>query len=297
VDATLHGAGAGITYFLTKLACTTDDDRVGAAARQAARFVASSPHDGRFGFYTGYAGLVLAVQHAATSLDDADLERLADAAQPTAGGIEWPAWPDGRGPWQELFHGTAGIALVAAEIGRLDLAGAAGRRLVGLGLSADAGRWWRSRPDDHQPAPNIAHGTAGIAYALATLGERTGDGRDPYSLGCCSGPPGLGCLFLRLASLTGDDAWTEWALRCARAVRSSGLPTRLYPGFWDNVGQRWHNIEHTAADPVLPAQTGWMQGAAGIGASLLRAYRVLTDGTAGPWLPSWPFPAECTALG
>ena len=53
---------------------------------------------------------------------------------------------------------------------------------------------------------------------------------------------------------------------------------------------RWHNVEHTADPPKLPAQTGWMQGAAGIGAALLRGHRVLSGSGPGPWLPSWPFP-------
>lgn len=103
------------------------------------------------------------------------LDHLIDAAWPAGGGTEWPAWPGGRGPWHELYHGAAGIALVAAHLGRTEVAVAAGRRLVELGLAAPTGRCWRSRPDDHKPAPNIAHGTAGIAFALATIALATGD--------------------------------------------------------------------------------------------------------------------------
>ncbi len=44
-----------------------------------------------------------------------------------------------------------------------------------------------------------------------------------------------------------------------------------------------------AAQPELPAQAGWMQGAAGIGAARLRGHQVLTGSQASPWLPSWPF--------
>lgn len=222
-----------MTLVLSDLAYTTADDRFAKAARDAARFVSDSRDDGRFGLYSGYAGMVLAVWHAASVLDDADLRRrgavmldhLVDAARSTGCGIEWPARPCGRGPWQELYNGTAGIALVVARLGRPDIASAAGRRLVELALDAPTERWWRSRPDDHKPAPNIAHGTAGIAYTLATLAEATSDatfaaaaldgvaylcsiartddgicvhhheadGTDVYTLGFCSGPPGLGC--------------------------------------------------------------------------------------------------------
>jgi lantibiotic modifying enzyme len=377
-DATLYGAGAGVALFLASLAAATGDADTTAAARAAARFVARTPDGGRFGLYTGYSGMALAVDQAGLLLGDDGLrgqaarmmDRVASAARPAGVGVQWPPMPSGRGPWQELYHGTAGIALVAARLGRLDLAVSAGRRLAGLSQPAATGRWWRSRPDDMRPAPNIAHGTAGISYALATLaldaGEpafaaaaldgaayllsiaRTtdgtcavhhheGDGTGLYTLGWCSGPPGLGGLFVRLHQLTGDQSWLEWAARAARTVTASGLPQRRYPGFWDNVAQccgsagvadfflglhlvtgdpahldfacivlddivdravtddqgtRWHNIEHTATPPELPAQTGWMQGAAGIGAALLRGHQVLSGRDAGPWLPSWPFPGR-----
>jgi lantibiotic modifying enzyme len=372
----LYGGSAGIALFLADLARLTGDSGHGRAARDAERFTARTSHKDRFGLYSGLAGAALAVDDVATVLDDASLRieayamlaELAAAAQPAGAGVEWPAWPDGRGPWRDLFHGSAGIALALARLGRIDEAVAAGRRLTELSIPADSGRWWRSRPDDLRPAPNIAHGTVGIAYALASLASITGDagmraaavaggthllsiartdagtcavhhhepdGTDLYTLGFCSGPPGLACLFIRLSQLTCDPAWLEWAERAALAVSASGIPARPHPGFWDNVGQccgsagvadffigmhaltgrpddlefgcqmlddilgravvdetgmRWHNIEHTATPPELPAQTGWMQGAAGIGAALLRGHRVLTGAGAGPWLPTWPFP-------
>ena len=40
----------------------------------------------------------------------------------------------------------------------------------------------------------------------------------------------------------------------------------------------WSNVEHTAADPVLPPEPGWMQGTAGVAAALLRYARVRRDG-------------------
>jgi lantibiotic modifying enzyme len=382
-DATLYGAGAGITLFLADLARALDDADLAAAAGQAARFVAGTPDQGYFGLYTGYAGMTFAVRHAAAVLGDDSLrhqaagmlDHLAAAAVPVGDGLEWPAFPSGRGPWQELFHGTAGIALVAAGLGRLDTAVSAGCRLIELAQPAGTGRWWRSRPDDYKPAPNMAHGTAGIAYALGTLAQLTGeprfaaaaldgaayllsiartrdgscavhhhevDGTGLYSLGFCSWPAGLGCLFVRMHQLTGDSHWLGWAQRAARTITRSGLPARRYPGFWDNVGQCcgsagvadfflglhaltgepghlrfaltvlddildravadergmcWQNVEHTATPPALPAQTGWMQGAAGIGAALLRARQILTGSGAGPWLPSWPFPSAVASPG
>jgi hypothetical protein len=112
VDATLYGAGAGITLFLADLAGATADAEVAAVARDAARFVAGTSEEGYFGLYTGYAGMVFAVRHAASVLGDGDLahratgmlDHLAGAAQPAGDGLEWPAFPGGRGPWQDLYH-------------------------------------------------------------------------------------------------------------------------------------------------------------------------------------------------
>ena len=374
ISPSLYGSG-GVALLFADLAEATGDDLFCGLARQAAEFVATWPENGQDGLYTGFAGRILATARVA-QLPGAEIlnervsalvNRLVARAHRAGAGLEWPAWPNGRGPWWELYHGSAGIALVLDQMGEHDAAIAAGSRLVELAIPSRVGCWWRSRPDDARPAPNIAHGTAGVAYTLATLALSTrdagfaaaaldgaeyllsvarteggtcavhhheGDGRDLYTLGFCSGPPGLGCLFVRLHQLTDERRWLDWATRAARTVSGSGIPQRLYPGFWDNVGQccgsagvadfflgmfdetgeeeflsfalvvlddvleraqidetgtRWHNIEPTVTPPELPAQTGWMQGAAGVAASLLRAHRVLSSGEAGPWLPSWPF--------
>src|SRR5205085_4524956 len=44
---------------------------------------------------------------------------------------------------------------------------------------------------------------------------------------------------LRLASVdtVGGRSCEEWLARAAFSVRSSGLPARLRPGFWDNDGR------------------------------------------------------------
>lgn len=147
VDPTLYGAGAGVTLFLTDLASETGDGELAKASRDGAGSLAATPDEGRFGLYTGLAGMVFAVDHAAAVLDDRDLrcqaarmlDQLIDAGQPAGAGIEWPAWANGRGPWQELFHGSAGIALVAAGLGRLDAATGAGRPTLDSGPLGAAG--------------------------------------------------------------------------------------------------------------------------------------------------------------
>jgi lantibiotic modifying enzyme len=197
--------------------------------------------------------------------------------------------------------------------------------------------------------PNFSHGTAGVAYFLATLGAETGeqafidgatrgarylesiatptaddgrrifhndpDGRDLFYLSWCHGPAGTARLFHRLATVTGDRQWRDWVRRSANGIRKSGIPDQRTPGFWNNVGQccgsvgvaefflsyheqtkdpsalavareltkeitakatrdeqgaRWIHAEHRVQPANTGAQTGWMQGAAGIGAWYLR---------------------------
>jgi lantibiotic modifying enzyme len=195
--------------------------------------------------------------------------------------------------------------------------------------------------------PNFSHGTAGIAYFLATLYQETGkreflnaalagagylreianteneaclifhnepDGKELFYFGWCHGPVGTARLFYRLYQITGDRVWMEWVKKAARGIMNSGIPEKQTPGFWNNVSQccgsagvaefflslyevtreqeylsfskrvtaqllskavrdrsgiRWMQAEHRIKPELLVAQTGYMQGAAGIGMLLL----------------------------
>ena len=58
----------------------------------------------------------------------------------------------------------------------------AGRRLVEIGIAAapdGRGRRWELAPGFERTYPNFSHGTAGVAYFLATLHEAT---REPAFL-------------------------------------------------------------------------------------------------------------------
>lgn len=46
----------------------------------------------------------------------------------------------------------------------------------------------------------------------------------------------------------------------------------------DDTGARWRFVEHRNEDPLLPPGVGWMQGAAGIAATLFHASRVDPEG-------------------
>lgn len=131
--------------------------------------------------------------------------------------------------------------------------------------------------DDPTEMPNWSHGQAGVAAALALAGAQldrpawveaarrgaehlvsngdTSDGglavpryvphrvadEDPVAMGWCHGASGTSLLFAALDHARVPDvagaAPGEWRERCLRTVRTSGVPDRLRPGFWDNDGR------------------------------------------------------------
>ncbi len=236
-------------------------------------------------------------------------------------------WVDGLPDWHphvdhpaflpNFSHGLSGIgfALAAASgpLARpdlLDLAERAGQRLVRLGQRSD--------------------GTLAVPHSFPPA-----DRAVTVCYGWCHGPVGTLRLFELLDRLRPGRGWDGHAEAARQAVRRSGLPARLYPGFWDNLGQccgtagvgemaldryqrtgdepwlgwaadlaadvlarrtadgsgvRWSHTEHRASPPELEPGVGFMQGAAGIAAWLLRLARVLGDGQAAPvlWWPDRP---------
>lgn len=60
----------------------------------------------------------------------------------------------------------------------------------------------------------------------------------------------------------------------------------------DRSGMRWSNHEFRLPEPDLPPETTYMQGAAGIGSTLLRLHRHLAGD---PWTVRWPHAPDWTA--
>lgn len=180
------------------------------------------------------------------------------------------------GRWNDMFEllvGNAGIGLGAQWAGDVDLAVMAVTPYVATADRTPGGVNWPVRPSPPR-SHHIAHGTLGIVYALAAVGQVAArddlielalsaaadvvsrnevgpDGflvahSDPphrpelierYSLGWCNGPTGDAQVFRLLGSITGDTAWIDLGDRCWRTVTQSGIPDRIRPGFWDNNGR------------------------------------------------------------
>ncbi len=310
------------------------------------------------GLYTGLAGIGFALGESGRITQSPEYQqgarkvvrRLGELAIRTGRGIQWNDTTD-------IISGSAGTGLFLLYAARelknpaaLELATQAGRRLVELAQPENGGLKWAMDPTFPRLMPNFSHGTAGVAYFLASLYKETKqkefldaalggaryllsiaetegnvclimhndkEGRKLHYLSWCHGPAGTARLFYRLYETTGDKQWLEWVHKSARAILQSGIPEKQTPGFWNNVGQccgsagaaefmlslyqatgkkeyldfarratkqilaaatrdeetgglKWIHAEHRVRPADTAAQTGYMQGAAGIGMWLLR---------------------------
>jgi lantibiotic modifying enzyme len=282
-------------------------------------------------------------------------------------GVEWSASND-------IISGTAGVGLylLAASAAYKDstledFAVQAGRRLLKTAVPAQGGLMWFPGTTPGANYPNFSHGTAGVAYFLATLHQHTkdrafldgavagakyldavatrkpgaraifhvtGGGENRFYLSWCHGPVGTSRLFYRLHQITGDEKWTQWIDELTNWVVTSGAPEQQSAGYWNNISQccgnvgigqycidlaryhpapaataaaaplrdrvvantraratddanglRWVQAENRVSPEAVIAQTGFMQGAAGVGTFFLQL-DAFTRGE--KWGTPWP---------
>jgi lantibiotic modifying enzyme len=360
VNTTLYAGTPGPILFLLELYRETNDQQYLRSARAGAdALLASIAKEREAGLYEGIAGSgftlgeVYLVTQDRKYLDGAlqTVRWLQEHAQHVGAGVQWNDATD-------VIAGASGTGLyllwAAHKLnapGAVDLAAAAGNRLIERGERQNAGIKWMMDSKFPNEMPNFSHGTAGIAYFLADLYQQTHDekflhaaldgakylqsiadttgegcllyhdssapGKSLYYLSWCHGPAGTARLFYRLHQATNDPVWMEWVKKSARALVASGGPERVVtPGDWDNVGMccgvaaeaeffldlhrvthdatymelskkateyllrkasrdetgvRWVQAEHRVKPELRVAQTGYMQGASGIGIWLLHA--------------------------
>jgi lantibiotic modifying enzyme len=379
VDTGLYHGVSGIVLFFLELHRATGDETFLKDARAGADFLLKSiDGEKRCGLYDGLAGMGFVLQETfkATRQEAYSVgakrcvNLIRDRAKIVGLGVEWNSLTD-------IVAGSAGTALFLLYAAReqndsaaRDLAVAAGKRLIEVGRPASGGMKWAMSTTLSRLMPNFSHGTAGVAYFLASLYVETKDkafldaavagakylqsvaktdgegclvfhhepgGEDLYYLGWCHGPAGTARLFYRLYQATGDREWLSWFERCARSVLKSGIPEKRLPGFWNNVsvccgsagvaefcldvhivtgdrryltlaeqltedllrratrdekGTRWMQAEHRVKPDLLIAHTGLMQGAAGVGAWLVRLNRFSHGHRSHLVWPDSPFPAD-----
>jgi lantibiotic modifying enzyme len=359
VNPALYSGAPGVVLFLLELHHATGRPEYLADARAGADEVVAHLGDQReAGLYTGIAGSGFVLTEVYRATNDG---RYRDAARRVVRTLTDLARPVGKGAgWNDvtdIIGGSAGTGLFLLyaaehldEPAAVPLAARAADRLLELGVPDQGGLRWAMDPKFPRLMPNFSHGTAGIAYFLASVYQATRerrfldgalggakylqaiaktegdicliphhqpDGLDLYYLGWCHGPVGTARLWRKLAEVTHDDQWNAWVQKSARAVMTSGIPEKRTDGFWNNVSQccgttgvaqffldlygaghepaylefskkmtadllargtrddkglRWVQAENRVSPEQLVAQTGYMQGAAGMGMWLLRLH-------------------------
>lgn len=179
----LHGGTAGVGLFLAQLAAVTAEDAfhrtaVG-ALRHAVRRSQSTPPARRDGFHAGSPGVAWAAARAASLLRE---EELLASARTVLADASLRSGPD-RCP--DIVTGSAGsvLALLALadafdDRGLVADAATAGEELMRRATVSRRGWSW-AIPGRRYPHHlcGLAHGAAGIGWALAELFAATGDGR------------------------------------------------------------------------------------------------------------------------
>ncbi|MGW7298754.1 lanthionine synthetase LanC family protein [Streptomyces sp. NPDC054829] len=271
-DPMFYNGTAGIVPALLEGWRHFGDDTYADAALRAARGLAAAvPETPDSSLYFGLTGMALALRAVHDALGDPASGGAADRAMALVrsrfDGTRW-------GELFELMGGNAGIGLGALALGDLDLAVRAVEPYAEAAEPTGAGVRWAHRPGVEGRMHHISHGTLGIVPALAAIGAAAGradlvdlalagaadvvarneagpDGflvphSDPrhggertarHNYGWCHGPAGDAQVFRLLRDVLGDASWSALADRCLHTVVHSGLPARLYPGFWDNNGR------------------------------------------------------------
>jgi len=380
VQRDLYTGFPGVILFFIELHRATGDRAwLDLATKGADQLATSLPEtqggDEGAGLYSGLAGIAYTLQEADRARGEsryaaAIRKALGDimaGARDAGAGVEWNDSTDiisgGAGTGLYLLHASATLREPAAR----DVAIRAGRRLIEREFRSGDTSFWMASSSFPRNMPNFSHGTAGVAYFLATLASETrdksfadaavrgarylesiatptdGDGRrifhndpdghDLFYLSWCHGPAGTARLFHRLGAVTGDRSWSAYVPRLAQGIVGSGVPQRS-PGFWNNIsqccgncgvsdffvslhgvtgdasylafarrvaddtleratpegdGSKWVQAENRVSPNVVLAQTGLMQGAAGVGLSMLRLDGALRGRKATIVLPDSPF--------
>jgi lantibiotic modifying enzyme len=252
---------------------------------------------------SGGAGIALFLSYAARTLhNDSAAElavragrRLAELGKPAEGGLKWAISPNTPTLYPNFSHGAAGVSYALAtlhgvvrEKSLLDASLAGTAYLEKVADRKDGG----CKVFHHEPGGldlyylSWCHGGPGTARLFYRLSEVTGDGtwhdrvhcyargvtnmgapveRSPgywNNISQCCGNAGVGEFFISLHRLWPDRGYLAVARRAADDILAKGTE--------ENGGLKWIQAEHRVRPELLIAQTGLMQGAAGVGLFFLR---------------------------
>ena len=104
----------------------------------------------------------------------------------------------------------------------------------------------------------------------------------------CCGAAGIAEFFLSLHQATGKQQYLDFARRALDNVASRA--------FADDKGYRWYQSEFRIQPWIVAAQTGYMQGAAGVGSALLHLHTALENKYHAVLFPYNPFPRDAAEV-
>ncbi|MGZ5554961.1 MAG: lanthionine synthetase LanC family protein [Candidatus Aminicenantales bacterium] len=221
--------------------------------------------------------------------------RLIELGRPENGGLKWPMDPDFPRLMPNFSHGTAGIAYFLAALYKetrqkefLDAALAGAKYLLSIAKTdGDSCLIFHDEPDNKDLYYlGWCHGPVGTARLFFLLSGVTGDKswldwvrksangliqsgipeqETPgfwNNAGICCGLAGVGEFFLDLYKELGDKTYVDFSKRTASRLLSKATI--------EDGRMSWLQAEHRTRPDYRFAQTGYMQGAAGIGTYLLR---------------------------
>jgi lantibiotic modifying enzyme len=242
-------------------------------------------------------------------------ERLLEVAETDPDGLRWRMMSDMPFPFTapNFAHGGAGVGYFLVQLHRatgearyLDAAREAARYTLSRATPAGAGRLICHTEEARKPIFYLGacHGPAGTGRLLLELHALTGDAHwldeakalvegllstgapevrsKGYwnNFGQCCGDAGVGEFALLMAARTGEAAYRDLAERCAQVIAGQ---SDLAAG-----GRRWPQAEHRERADFIEAQTGYMQGAAGIASFLVHLATTQDGAPVKIAMPDWP---------
>jgi len=230
---------------------------------------------------------------------------LVEAGIPERGGLKWEVSPGFERRYPNFSHGTAGVSYFLAtlyletrEQQFLDAAIAGATYLDAIATTTDTGG---KKVFHHEPGGedlfylSWCHGPAGTARLYHQLGLATGSGKwsgevprlaqgiidsgvpethpdlSGYwnNISQCCGNSGVCEFFLSLYGLTKERKYLAFAARVADDTLARATV--------DGDGLKWVQAENRVSPAEVIAQTGMMQGAAGVGLALLHLDGIAVD--------------------
>ncbi|MEH6556208.1 MAG: lanthionine synthetase LanC family protein [Oceanicoccus sp.] len=243
-------------------------------------------------------------------------DRLLEVAESTDDGLRWLMMVDMAFPFTapNFAHGGAGVGYFLADLYKesgdtryLDAAISAAQYVKSRSVDQQQGHLV-CHNEEQQPATlfylGVCHGPAGTGRLMYLLYKITGDGEyldwmENNFLGLlntgapeerckglwnnhgqCCGDAGIGDYALFLYHETDNDDYLNYAKRTASELLNTA----------DSInGLSWNMAEHRGRPDFLERQTGYMQGAAGIGSFMLHLGTVLENKPVKLVLPETPF--------